>query len=213
MKKHFNLLFISCSFLLSLSACQKQVRSQDGSNSVVYSRNYSDHYKIGTASMVQNETFVIGDVNVYQDAMGQVAYSAFNGATDGKPDWVKNATISNIKLSEYVTINLTDDNSKLKSNLVNCQLFFMYYPMDNSGKKKVLLANFVEYNSSKDEVILQPTGEDLTKLFKNEVFGGQLVLKIMFAQTPHDVGTLRLWYSIPFNFNYSFQSKESGKKE
>ncbi|HRO76141.1 MAG TPA: hypothetical protein PLP27_08355 [Crocinitomicaceae bacterium] len=202
------------SLVLVLGSCGKKVHTGQGTNTVIYERSHLvDAYEIQTAPMLQNETFVIGDVNVYQDALGLVAYSALGGATNGKPDWVKDIVIRNLKLSEHLKISLYNDGASLANNLVNCQLFFTYYPMDNSGEKKVVLANFVEYNSSKNEVIMQTTGNDLTTLFKEQVFGGQLELVFKFAQTPHSVGKMKLRYTIAFDFAYTFASKEAKKKE
>lgn len=205
--------FLIVTFSISMMACTKKANSMNGTNTVVYTRSYEDHFEIQTAPMLQTEVFIIGEVNVYQDAMGQLAYSAFNGSTNGKADWVKDATISELKLSEYLEVGLSNDNSNLSSNLVNCQLFFTYYPTDNSGEKKVLLANFVEYKSSGQKVILQPTGNDLTSLFKEQVVGGQLRLEFKFASTPHTVGNMRLWYRLPFNYSYTYSSKAAKKKE
>lgn len=202
------------SLVLLLGSCGKQVRTGQGTNTVIYERSYLvDAYEIQTAPMLQNETFVIGDVDVYRDALGLVTYSALGGATNGKPDWIKDVVIRDLKLSQNLKISLYNDGSSLANNLVNCQLFFTYYPMDNSGEKKVVLANFVEYSTSKEEVILQPTGEDLTTLFKEQVFGGQFKLVFKFAQTPHNVGKMKLRYTIPFDFSYTFLSKEANKKE
>ena len=202
------------SIVLLLGSCGKKVHTGQGTNTVIYERSHLvDAYEIQTASMLQNETFVIGDVNVYQDALGLVAYSALGGATNGKPDWVKDVVIRDLKLSQHLKISLYNDGASLANNLVNCQLFFTYYPIDNSGEKKVILANFVEYNTSKEEVILQPTGDDLTTLFKEQIFGGQLKLVFKFAQTPHNVGKMKLRYRLPFDFAYTFASKEAKKKE
>lgn len=212
MKKSLKII-LALSVVLSFMGCTKKPMTANGTNSMIYNRSYEDHYKIDVASMVQNEVFIIGDVNVYQDAMGQLAYSAFNGATNGKPDWVKDATINGLKLSDNLTVGLSNDNSNLSSNLANCQLFFTYYPTDNSGEKKVLLASFVEYSSSKQEAILQSTGTDLTSLFKEQVTGGQLRIEFKFAQTPHNVGKMRLWYSLPFDYSYTYSSKVAKKKE
>lgn len=212
MKENVKIIFV-CGFIFSIMACTKKPNSVSGTNTMVYDRSYEDHFEIETAPMLQKETFIIGNVNVYQDAMGQLAYSAFNGTTNGKPDWVKDATISGLKLSEHVKVGLINDNSNLSSNLVNCQLFFTYYPVDNSGEKKVLLANFVEYSSSEQEAVMQSTGEDLTALFKEQVVGGELRLEFKFAQTPHNVGKMRLWYRIPFDYSYSYSSKVAKKKE
>lgn len=206
------LLILSTSLLIA--ACGKNVSKGQGTNTVIYERSYLvNAYEIQTASMVQTETFVIGDVNIYRDALGLVATNALGGATNGKPDWVKDIVISNLKLSSYLTIDLYNDGASLASNLVNCQLFFTYYPIDNSGEKKVVLANFVEYNTAKKQVVLQPINDDLTTLFKEQVFGGRLELVFRFAQTPHSVGKMNLRYKLPFDFAYTFVSKEAKKKE
>lgn len=199
------------SFVFLLLGCGKEERVQNGSNNMIYERDYIDHYKIDVAPMVQKETFVIGDVDIYRDILGQVAQNT-NGSTNDKPDWVRKVTISNTKLSEYITIGLTNDNTNLSTNLVNCQLFYTYYPIDNSGEKKVLLANFVEYKAADKKVVMQPIGDDLTSLFSQQQAGGQLQLSFQFGSVPHTVGKMRLWYSIPFKYNYSFSSMEAKKK-
>lgn len=207
---------ILCLALL-LGSCAKMYkpRADQGSNSIIYERSYSDPaYEISTASMTSSKTFLIGEFNIYQDAVGRVTYSAFGSATDGKPNWIRNVEISNLKLSPSLKLTLYNSGSSSLSNtLTNCQLFYTYYPMDNSGKTKVLLANFIEYNASKDEVIMQPVNDDLTNLFKEQIFGGKLEILFKFAPTPHDVGKLNLRYTIPFDFDYAYSSKEADKKD
>lgn len=215
--KRTHLIILLAGFGLLLNACGKiyKPRAEHGSNSIVYERSYLDPaYEINTASMVSSETFLIGEFNIYQDAVGRVTFSAFGGATNGKPDWIRNIEISNLKLSPYLKLSLSNNgSSSLSTNLINCQLFYTYYPMDNSGKKKVLLANFVEYNSSENEVIMQPINDDLTNLFKEQIFGGKLEILFKFAPTPHDIGKLNLRYTIPFDFDYTYSSKEASKKD
>jgi|GEM_PF-5133932 len=212
-----SVLKIAMTFALVLlsGACKKNIHTGEGTNNVVYERKYADHYEIETAPMLQKQTFVIGDVDVYRDAMGMVTQIVFGSEINDKPNWIRNVTISDLKLSEHMKINLTNDNSNLHNNLVNCQLFYCYYPIDNSGEKKVLLANFIEYNASGEEVIMQPTGQDLTSLFTQQFTqqhtGGQLRLVFHFSQTPHDVGNMRLWYTIPFSYAYTFSSMEAKK--
>lgn len=198
-------------FILSLVACEKNIHTIEGTNSVVYRRDYGDHYKIEMAPMVQKETFIIGEVDVYKDVMGHVAQDASGSSINGKPYWIKDITIRDLKLSEHIQIGLTDDNSNLNSNLVNCQLLYTYYPADNSGEKKVLLANFVEYNASAKRAIMQTTGQDLTSLFAEQHASGSLRLVFQFGQTPHNVGKMRLWYTIPFSYAYTYSYMESKK--
>lgn len=205
------------SLVLMLGSCGKQqIRKGDGTNTVVYELSYlDDAYDIKTAPMLPSETFVIGDVDVYSDALGRASYSIMSGATDGKPDWVRNVELSNFRLSPHLKISLYNQGtSNLSNNLVNCQLFFTYYPVDNSGQKKFVLASFVEYNAAKSEVIMQPTSENLTSLFKSQqIYGGKLELVFKFAQTPHDIGVMKLRYTIPFDYAYSYESKVAKKKE
>lgn len=206
-------IILSSSLLFLLTACKKNTDTEQGSNTVIYEREYMNHFEIEVASMLPSETFIIGDVNVYQDALGQVTSSALSGKTNGKSNWIKDVVISNLKLSEHLEIGLVNDNSNLNSNLVNCQLFFTYFPFDNSGEKKILLANFIEYSKSEEKVVLQSVGKDLTTLFKDQILGGKLELVFKFAQTPHNVGNMRLWYSIPFDYVYTYASKKAEKKE
>lgn len=195
---------------MALSCNKEQVSSPSGTNSIIYESKPMSNYKFSPSQY--GLTYHIDNAYVYTDVLGVVASMAAGGKTDDKANWYKDITISDLKLSSYLEIKLSATSGyNLSSNLTDCKLIYSYYPMDNSGEKKEVLAFFDSYDAANKVVKMIPVSQDLTNLFKTNNYG-DLYLKFSFSQS--GVGEYAyLEYTVPFDYSYSYSTKSSKKKE
>ncbi|MCO5259524.1 MAG: hypothetical protein M9916_05220 [Crocinitomicaceae bacterium] len=203
-------LLLATTLILS---CKKEGNhyNPNGNNTIVYESDYMYPYKFKPLSS-GNRFIIEYHLDVYQDILGQIAYSANGSKTDGEADWFKNLTVSNLKLSDEIKIKLTDSDLNFSNDLTNCKLIYSYYPIDNSGKKTRLLATFNGYNSSDKTVSLISTGNDLSSLFQ-ENSSGTLYLDFSFSKSATADNYANLTYLIAFNYDYSYTGMASAKKK
>lgn len=177
---------------------------------MIYESKPMSNYKFSPSQY--GLTYHIDNAYVYTDVLGVVASMAAGGKTDDKANWYKDITISDLKLSSYLNIKLSATSGyNLSSNLTDCKLIYSYYPMDNSGEKKEVLAFFDSYDAANKVVKMIPVSQDLTNLFKTNNYG-DLYLKFSFSQS--GVGEYAyLEYTVPFDYSYSYSTKSSKKKE
>jgi hypothetical protein len=196
--------------LFSLSSCNKYKPStMGGDNSIIYESPSMNGEKM-TPSKFGN-IYYIDNVAVYTDIYGVVSDMATSGMTNDKPNWVKDIVIQNIKLSDYFRIKASGLTG-FGNLMTDCKLIYSYYPIDNSGEKKVILAMSDGYDNSTKEVKMISMGQDLTALFKeNKYNSGKLYLDFKFNDSPNDYVYIN--YYIPFDYSYQFTNKEASKKE
>lgn len=208
-----NHLFLIAGIALVAFSCNKEhLSTPSGNNSIIYESKSMSNYKF--TPYQTGMTYHIDNVSVYNDILGVVASIASGGKTDDKANWYKDITISNLKLSSYLKIKLSSTSGyNLSTNLTDCKLIYSYYPIDNSGEKKEVLAFFDSYDSANKVVKMIPVSQDLTSLFKTNANNyGDLYLKFSFAQNGGSEYAY-LEYSIPFDYDYSYKTKEAKKKE
>ncbi|HNS43231.1 MAG TPA: hypothetical protein PKN22_10770, partial [Taishania sp.] len=176
-------------------------------NNIVYESGYMYPSKFRPLSV--GNTFIIRyNVSVYNDILGQVAYSASGSKTNGNSNWFKDITISNLKLNDAIDVTLTGSNLNFSNDLLNCQLIYSYATTGSPETR--LLATFNGYNSSTNKVSLISTGNDLLSLFKDNPYG-DLYLKFSFSQNAATDNYANLTYTVAFSYNYSYTEMSSSK--
>lgn len=195
-----------------LFSCKKEknLGNPSGTNSISYQSDYTYQYKFRPLSIGNTYIFQY-DIDIYSDILGRVTFLASGGKTDGKADWFRDIVISNIKLIDDVNISLSGSDLNFSHDLINCKLIYSYYPVDNSGQQKKVLATFNGYNSSEAKVKLSSSGEDLTNLFKENPVGGKLSLEFSFSKNAAVGQYANLGYNIAFDYHYSYTSMASTK--
>lgn len=208
MKKKQTIILFLLATILTLS-CKKegQQSNPNGNNNIVYESGYMYPSKFRPLSV--GNTFIIRyNVSVYNDILGQVAYSASGSKTDGKSNWIKDITISNLKLNDAIDVILTGSNLNFSNDLLNCQLIYSYATTGAPDTR--LLATFNGYNSSTNKVSLISTGNDLLSLFKDNPYG-DLYLKFSFSQNAATDNYANLTYTVAFSYNYSYTEMSASK--
>ncbi|MBC9811665.1 hypothetical protein H9Y05_04170 [Crocinitomicaceae bacterium CZZ-1] len=197
------LLIISMACLV-LAACKKD-SVMTGSNTQVYRSPQGYPSKI-TPTLVGN-VLIIENADVYPNIMGIVSGMANSNTTNDKLNWVKDIQISKLRLAYDVHVEIISDGSSfVRNHLTDSKLIYSYYPSDNSGEKKVTLANYAGIGSTSSQINYTSTGEDITQLMKDNP-GGQLYVSFSFdANSPSPVS---LGYYIAFDYDYSYSTMES----
>lgn len=191
---------------LALVACKKD-SVMTGNNSQVYRSPQGYPSKI-TPSLVGN-VLIIENADVYPNILGIVSGMANSGTTNDKLDWVKDIQISNLRLSSNAHVEIISDGSSfVRNHLTDSKLIYSYYPSDNSGEKKVTLANYNGIGNTSSQINYMTTGEDITQLMKDNP-GGQLY--VSFSFDANSSAPVSLGYYISFDYDYSYSTMESKK--
>lgn len=203
---HFFTLLLIASLLLN-GCYGDHVSTMQGDNNVVYSNNYM--YPIKFEPSKYGNRIYVDNVDIYAQALGQTAYSSNGSLTDGKPDWSKEIIISNIHLTSNLEVKLSGGG--MSNNLLDAKLIYAYYPINNSGKKEIVLATYASYNASDSKINFDVFDRNLTSTLKENYGSGEMYFTFKFANSKDD--NAYLTYTIPFNYQYSFKQKQAKNKE